>query len=43
MTLRMAKLLLDFRHECLRNGFEKNNFGLWDFPATTEKTMQPRN
>ncbi len=25
------------RKKCLRNRFEKPNFGLWDFPATAEK------
>ena len=27
---------------CLRNGFEKPNFGPWDFQVTAEKAMQSR-
>jgi hypothetical protein len=30
------------RKKYLRNGFEKPNLGLWDFPATAEKAMQSR-
>jgi hypothetical protein len=31
------------KEKCLRKGFAKPNFGLWDFPAAAEKTMQSRN
>jgi TIR domain len=30
------------KEKCLRNGFEKSNFGPWDFHVTAEKAMQSR-
>jgi hypothetical protein len=30
------------KEKCLRNGFEKSNFGPWDFHLTAEKAMQSR-
>ena len=28
---------------CMRNGFEKPNFGPWDFQVTAEKAKQSKN
>ena len=30
------------KEKCLRNGFEKPNFGLWYFPAAAEKALHSK-